>query len=56
MLLNADHLKADLAHRNERDAILFKIARDPASPAPAASSASTPSTSSLSSSISSAAT
>jgi exopolysaccharide biosynthesis polyprenyl glycosylphosphotransferase len=29
MVLDADHLKAGLAHRNERDGILFKIARDP---------------------------
>jgi exopolysaccharide biosynthesis polyprenyl glycosylphosphotransferase len=29
MVPNADQLKADLAHRNERDGILFKIADDP---------------------------
>ena len=29
MVQNADQLKADLAHMNERDGILFKIANDP---------------------------
>jgi exopolysaccharide biosynthesis polyprenyl glycosylphosphotransferase len=29
MVQNADHLKADLAHMNERDGVLFKIAKDP---------------------------
>lgn len=29
MVHNADHLKADLEHMNERDSVLFKIANDP---------------------------
>jgi exopolysaccharide biosynthesis polyprenyl glycosylphosphotransferase len=29
MVHNADHLKADLEHMNERDSVLFKIAKDP---------------------------
>jgi exopolysaccharide biosynthesis polyprenyl glycosylphosphotransferase len=29
MVHNADHLKADLEHMNERDGVLFKIAKDP---------------------------
>jgi exopolysaccharide biosynthesis polyprenyl glycosylphosphotransferase len=29
MVQNADQLKADLEHMNERDSVLFKIARDP---------------------------
>lgn len=29
MVPNADHLKADLAHMNEREGVLFKIADDP---------------------------
>ena len=29
MVMNADKLKEDLEHRNERDGILFKIANDP---------------------------
>ena len=29
MVQNADKLKADLEHMNERDGILFKIANDP---------------------------
>ena len=29
MVVNADHLKADLAHMNEREGVLFKIVDDP---------------------------
>jgi lipopolysaccharide/colanic/teichoic acid biosynthesis glycosyltransferase len=29
MVNNADQLKADLEHMNERDSVLFKIAKDP---------------------------
>ncbi len=29
MVQNADKMKADLAHMNERDSVLFKIAKDP---------------------------
>ncbi len=56
MVPDADKLKADLAHMNERKSVLFKITDDPRITPSAASCASTRSTSCPSSTTSCAAT